>query len=164
MDEDFSQMKRTALAMGMSPLAHGHEAHGPASPAPRHTPCPGPAVAKEAVGTVARPLGCLRFLEYIQKSQASGKPDSAIRRAFQTLDKDKSSFIEWNEIEAPLLAGTHPWPQVPPCTAPSSTAAAPLMDEEAEAIIQAVSMDGDGRMDFEEFSELIKKEKIPKKE
>lgn len=35
----------------------------------------------------------------MQKFQASGQLDSAIRQAFQTLDKDKSGFIEWNEIK-----------------------------------------------------------------
>lgn len=41
----------------------------------------------------------LKFLEYMQKFQASGQLESAIRQAFQTLDKDKSGFIEWNEIK-----------------------------------------------------------------
>ena len=35
----------------------------------------------------------------MQKFQASGQLDSVICKAFQTLDKDQSSFIKWNEIK-----------------------------------------------------------------
>ncbi|XP_032451609.1 parvalbumin-like EF-hand-containing protein [Lynx canadensis] len=80
----------------------------------------------------------LKFLEYMQKFQASGQLESAIRQAFQTLDKDKSGFIEWNEIKYILSI------------APSSTPTAPLTDEEAEAMIQVADTDGDGRIDFED--------------
>ncbi|XP_039082144.1 parvalbumin-like EF-hand-containing protein isoform X3 [Hyaena hyaena] len=124
MDEDYSsQMKKMALAMGTSLSDKDIE----------------------LLPTDMRHHGSfnyLRFLEYMQKFQASGQLESAIRQAFQTLDKDKSGFIEWNEINGPT---------------------APLTDEEAEAVIQAADTDGDGRIDFEEFSELIKKEKLPKK-
>lgn len=41
----------------------------------------------------------LKFFEHMQKFQASGQLEGAIRQAFQTLDKDKSGFIEWNEIK-----------------------------------------------------------------
>lgn len=41
----------------------------------------------------------LRFFEHMQKFQATGQLEGAIRKAFQTLDKDKSGFIEWNEIK-----------------------------------------------------------------
>ncbi|XP_045839990.1 parvalbumin-like EF-hand-containing protein isoform X2 [Meles meles] len=133
MDEDFSsQMKKMALAMGTSLSDKDIE----------------------LLPTDMRHHGSfnyLKFLEYMQKFQASGQLDSAIRQAFQTLDKDKSGFIEWNEIKYILS------------TIPSSGPIAPLTDEEAEAVIQAADMDGDGRIDFEEFSELIKKEKVPKK-
>ncbi|XP_028023206.1 parvalbumin-like EF-hand-containing protein isoform X2 [Balaenoptera acutorostrata] len=124
MDEDFSsQMKKMAMAMGTSlsdkdidllPTDMRH--HGS--------------------------FNYIKFFEYMQKFQASGQQESVIRKTFQTLDKDKSGFIEWNEINGPTT---------------------PLTDEEAEAVIQAADTDGDGRIDFEEFSELIKKEKIAKK-
>ncbi|XP_057355530.1 parvalbumin-like EF-hand-containing protein [Manis pentadactyla] len=84
--------------------------------------------------------------------QASGKLDSATHRAFQTLDKDKSGFTEWSEVKDL------------PSTDPSSTAVTPLTDGKAEAVVQAANMDGVGRVDFEEFSELLEKEKIPRKE
>ncbi|XP_026908386.2 parvalbumin-like EF-hand-containing protein [Acinonyx jubatus] len=119
MDEDFSsQMKKMALAMGTSLSDKDIE----------------------LLPTDMRHHGSfnyLKFLEYMQKFQASGQLESAIRQAFQTLDKDKSGFIEWNEIKYILSI------------APSSTPTAPLTDEEAEAMIQAADTDGDGRIDFE---------------
>ncbi|XP_024409720.3 parvalbumin-like EF-hand-containing protein isoform X2 [Desmodus rotundus] len=133
MDEDFSsQVKKMALAMGTSLSDEDIE----------------------RLPTDMRRHGSfnyLRFFEYMRKFQASGQLEDAIRKAFQTLDKDKSGFIEWNEIKYVLSI------------VPSSGPAAPLTDEEAEAMIQAADSDEDGRIDFEEFSELIKKEKIPKK-
>ncbi|XP_033294935.2 parvalbumin-like EF-hand-containing protein isoform X2 [Orcinus orca] len=133
MDEDFSsQMKKMALAMGTSlsdkdidllPTDMRH--HGS--------------------------FNYIKFFEYMQKFPASGQQESVIRKAFQTLDKDKSGFIEWNEIRYILHI------------IPSSGPTTPLTDEEAEAVIQAADTDGDGRIDFEEFSELIKKENIAKK-
>ncbi|XP_047400508.1 parvalbumin-like EF-hand-containing protein isoform X2 [Sciurus carolinensis] len=106
---------------------------------------------KPVAGGHAGSFNYLRFFEYMRQFQASGQLESAIRKAFQTLDKDKSGFIEWNEIKYVLS------------TIPSGMPTAPLTDEEAEAMIQAADMDGDGRIDYEEFSELIKKEKIPRK-
>uniref|UniRef100_A0A7N5P4Y6 Parvalbumin n=1 Tax=Ailuropoda melanoleuca TaxID=9646 RepID=A0A7N5P4Y6_AILME len=133
MDEDFSsQMKKMALAMGTSLSDKDIE----------------------LLPTDMRHHGSFSYPqvpEHMQKFQASGQLDSAIRQAFQTLDKDKSGFIEWNEIKYILS------------TIPSSGPTAPLTDEEAEAVIQVADTDGDGRIDFEEFSELIKKEKMPKK-
>nr|XP_011718453.1 parvalbumin-like EF-hand-containing protein isoform X2 [Macaca nemestrina] len=124
MDEDFSQMKKMALAMGTSLSDKDIE----------------------LLPTDMRHHGSysyLKFFEHMRKFHASGQLDEAIREAFQALDKDRSGFIEWNEI--------------------NSGPTAPLTDEEAEAMIQAADTDGDGRIDYEEFSELIKKEKIPKK-
>uniref|UniRef100_A0A8C5VB56 Parvalbumin n=1 Tax=Microcebus murinus TaxID=30608 RepID=A0A8C5VB56_MICMU len=132
MDEDFSsQMKKMALAMGKSLSDKELEL---LSTDIRHH----------------RSFNYLKFFEYMWKFQASGQLESAIRKAFQTLDKDKSCFIEWNEIKYILS------------TIPSSVPAALLTDKEAE-MIQAADTDGDGRIDYEEFSKLIKKEKIPKK-
>ncbi|XP_023584896.1 parvalbumin-like EF-hand-containing protein [Trichechus manatus latirostris] len=93
----------------------------------------------------------LKFFKYMRRFQASGQLEAVIRKTFQMLDKDNSGFIEWNEIKYTLS------------TILSSVPATPLMDEEAEAMIQATDMDGDRRINFEEFSDLIKKEKIPKK-
>ncbi|KAH1182843.1 parvalbumin-like EF-hand-containing protein [Mauremys mutica] len=92
-----------------------------------------------------------KFFEYMQKFQTSSEQEEQVRKAFQLLDKDNSGFIEWNEIKYILS------------TVPSTMPAMPLSDEEAEAIIQAADTDGDGRIDFQEFSNLVTKEKIPKK-
>ncbi|KAK1330739.1 hypothetical protein QTO34_008677 [Cnephaeus nilssonii] len=145
MDEDFSsQMKKVALAMGTS-------------------------LSDKDIGllpTDVRHHGAfnyLKFFEHMQKFQASGQLEGAIRQAFQTLDKDKSGFIEWNEIKRP---GSDRSPPGPGTSCPPSPAVGPpprVTDEEAEAMIQAADTDGDGRIDFEEFSDLVKKEKIPKK-
>ncbi|XP_007482942.1 parvalbumin-like EF-hand-containing protein [Monodelphis domestica] len=133
MDEDFSsQVKKIGLAMGTSlsdkdidMLPSDMRHHGS--------------------------FNYSRFFEYMQKFQTSGQQEEIIRKSFQMLDKDKSGFIEWNEIKYILS------------TIPSTGPAAPLTDEEAEAMIQAADTDGDGRIDFEEFSDMIKKEKMPKK-
>ncbi|XP_028912818.1 parvalbumin-like EF-hand-containing protein [Ornithorhynchus anatinus] len=133
MDEDFSaQMKKMALAMGTNLSDKDIDL---LPPDVRHH------------GS----FNYGKFLEYMQRFQASGQQEEAIRRAFQLLDKDKSGFIEWNEIRY-LLS-----------TIPSGGPVAPLTDEEAEAVIQAADADGDGRIDFQEFSEMIRKEKLPKK-
>ncbi|XP_006034873.1 parvalbumin-like EF-hand-containing protein [Alligator sinensis] len=92
-----------------------------------------------------------KFFEYMQKFQTSGAREEHIRKAFQMLDKDNSGFIEWNEIKYILS------------TMPSNMPVMPLSDEEAEAVIQAADTDGDGRIDFQEFSDLVTKEKLPKK-
>ncbi|XP_049716098.1 LOW QUALITY PROTEIN: parvalbumin-like EF-hand-containing protein [Elephas maximus indicus] len=133
MDKDFSQMKKMALAMGMSLSEKDIE----------------------LLPTDMRYHGSfiyLKFFEYMRGFQTSGQLEAVIRKAFQTLDKDKSGFIEWKEIT--YILSIIPSSEVP-------TAA--LMDEEAEAVIQAADTDADGRINFEEFSDLIKKEKIPKK-
>ncbi|XP_058028616.1 parvalbumin-like EF-hand-containing protein [Ahaetulla prasina] len=93
----------------------------------------------------------IKFLEYMQQFLTSDERETQLRKAFKLLDKDDSGFIEWNEIKY-ILA-----------TVPSNMPIVPLSDEEAEAVIQAADADGDGRIDFQEFSDMITKEKIPKK-
>ncbi|XP_005668633.2 parvalbumin beta-like [Sus scrofa] len=80
----------------------------------------------------------------MQKFRASGQLESVIRKAFQTLDKDKSGFNEWNEIKYTLSA------------IPSAGSIAPLTDEEAEAVTQVADTDGDGRIDFEGGAALMR--------
>ncbi|KAM3859400.1 parvalbumin-like EF-hand-containing protein [Diretmus argenteus] len=92
-----------------------------------------------------------KFLEYMRRFKTSEEQEDAIRKAFQMLDKDGSGYIEWNEIKYILS------------TVPNSTPLAPLSDEDAEAIIQAVDTDGDGRIDFREFSDMVRLEKNPRK-
>lgn len=40
-----------------------------------------------------------RFLEYVRQFQTSEQREEAIKKAFMTLDKDGSGYIEWNEIK-----------------------------------------------------------------
>ncbi|XP_026207433.1 parvalbumin-like EF-hand-containing protein isoform X2 [Anabas testudineus] len=77
-----------------------------------------------------------RFLEHMQQFKTSEQREEAIKKAFMMLDKDGSGYIEWNEIKYILS------------TIPTAAPSAPLSDEEAEAMIQALDADGDGRIDF----------------
>ncbi|XP_006635229.1 parvalbumin-like EF-hand-containing protein [Lepisosteus oculatus] len=92
-----------------------------------------------------------KFFEYMQQFTTSEQQEESIKKAFKMLDKDNSGYIEWNEIKYILS------------TVPSSMPVMPLSDEEAEAMLQAADVDGDGRIDFREFSDLVKSEKKPKK-
>uniref|UniRef100_A0A672ZZI7 EF-hand domain-containing protein n=2 Tax=Sphaeramia orbicularis TaxID=375764 RepID=A0A672ZZI7_9TELE len=84
------------------------------------------------------------FLEYMRQFRTSEQKEEAIRKAFTTLDKDGSGYIEWNEIKYILSV------------VPSSGPAVPLSDEEAEAMIQEVDADGDGRIDYtDKFNRLF---------
>ncbi|XP_028286590.1 parvalbumin-like EF-hand-containing protein isoform X2 [Parambassis ranga] len=92
-----------------------------------------------------------RFLEYMKQFKTSEQQEEAIKKAFEMLDKDGSGYIEWNEIKYILSA------------VPTITPSAPLSDEEADAVIQAADTDGDGRIDYKEFSDMVKMEKRPRK-
>ncbi|XP_036936590.1 parvalbumin-like EF-hand-containing protein isoform X2 [Acanthopagrus latus] len=92
-----------------------------------------------------------RFLEYMRQFKTSEQREEAIKKAFRMLDKDGSGYIEWNEIKYIRS------------TVPTATPSAPLSDEEVEAMIQAVDTDGDGRIDYREFSDMLKMEKELKK-
>lgn len=92
-----------------------------------------------------------RFLEYMRQFKTSEQREAAIKKAFMMLDKDGSGYIEWNEIKYILS------------TIPTATPSAPLSDEEAEAMIQAGDADGDGRINFREFSDMMTMEKKPRK-
>ncbi|XP_036852883.2 parvalbumin-like EF-hand-containing protein [Manis javanica] len=60
-----------------------------------------------------------------------------------------SPLFSWARLPTCKVGGT------PPSTDPSSTAVTPLTDGKAEAVVQAANMDRVGRIDFEEFSELL---------
>ncbi|KAL2078385.1 hypothetical protein ACEWY4_026070 [Coilia grayii] len=92
-----------------------------------------------------------RFLEYMRQFKTSEEQEESIRSAFKMLDKDGSGYIEWNEIKYILSS------------VPNTVPLVPLSDEEAEALIQVADTDGDGRIDFKEFSDMVKMEKKPRK-
>ncbi|XP_071317866.1 parvalbumin-like EF-hand-containing protein [Trachinotus anak] len=92
-----------------------------------------------------------RFLEHMRQFKTSEQREEAMKKAFMMLDKDGSGYIEWNEIKYILS------------TVPTAAPSAPLSDEEAEAMIQAADTDGDGRIDYREFSDMVKMEKKPRK-
>lgn len=75
----------------------------PAQGRPSTTHCPAQPRAQLALLRpallVPGSFNYLKFFEYMRKFQASGQLESAIRKAFHTLDKDRSGFIEWNEIK-----------------------------------------------------------------
>ncbi|XP_031417011.1 parvalbumin-like EF-hand-containing protein [Clupea harengus] len=92
-----------------------------------------------------------RFLEYMRQFKTSEQQEESIRSTFKMLDKDGSGYIEWNEMKYILSS------------APNTVPLVPLSDEEAEALIQVADTDGDGRIDFKEFSDMVKMEKKPRK-
>ncbi|XP_020392877.1 parvalbumin-like EF-hand-containing protein [Rhincodon typus] len=100
---------------------------------------------------VRGPFNYHKFFEYMATFKSTEQFDETIRKAFETLDKDKSGYIEWNEIRYILS------------TIPTSVPLAPLSDEEADAMIQAADIDGDGRINYKEFEAMVKEEKMPRK-
>ncbi|XP_067914816.1 parvalbumin-like EF-hand-containing protein [Heterodontus francisci] len=97
------------------------------------------------------PFHYQKFFEYMANVKTSGKLDETIRKTFEMLDKDKSGYIEWNEIKYILS------------TIPTTGPLVPLSDEEADAMLQAADVDEDGRIDYKEFEAMIKEEKMPRK-
>nr|XP_046234172.1 parvalbumin-like EF-hand-containing protein [Scatophagus argus] len=91
-----------------------------------------------------------QLLEYMRQFKTSEQREEAIKKAFTMLDKDGSGYIEWNEKYILLIV-------------PTTTPSAPLSDEEAEAMIQAADTDGDGPINYREFSDMVKMEKKPRK-
>ncbi|XP_041072779.1 parvalbumin-like EF-hand-containing protein [Carcharodon carcharias] len=91
------------------------------------------------------------FFDYMEASKKSGQLDETIRKAFETLDKDKSGYIEWNELKYILS------------TIPTNVPIVPLSDEEADAMLQAADIDGDGRINYKEFEAMVKEDKMPRK-
>uniref|UniRef100_UPI00398E768C parvalbumin-like EF-hand-containing protein n=1 Tax=Pristiophorus japonicus TaxID=55135 RepID=UPI00398E768C len=97
------------------------------------------------------PFNYHKFFEYMETFKQQKQLDESIRNAFEMLDKDKSGYIEWNEMKYILS------------TIPTTVPLAPLSDEEADAMLQAADVDGDGRIDFKEFEAMVKEEKMPRK-
>ncbi|XP_008567071.1 PREDICTED: uncharacterized protein LOC103587401 [Galeopterus variegatus] len=99
------------VRQGHRAAAHGHEAPGYGSPQP------------------AQPssFNYVKFFEHVQSFQASAQLESVIRETYQTLDKDRRGFVEWNEIK------------YIPSAIPSS----------GPALIQVADTDGDRKIDYE---------------
>ncbi|XP_072882664.1 parvalbumin-like EF-hand-containing protein [Hemitrygon akajei] len=127
-----AQMKQVAQAMGSS-LTDRDIAHMPSELRLRG------------------PFNYHKFFEYMATFKKSEQQEEIIRKAFELLDRDKSGYIEWNEIKH-ILSIT-----------PSNVPVVPLSDEEADAMLQAADVDGDGRIDFKEFQAMIKEEKMQRK-
>ncbi|XP_062381535.1 parvalbumin-like EF-hand-containing protein [Sardina pilchardus] len=96
-----------------------------------------------------------RFLECMREFKTSEQQEDSIRSAFKMLDKDGSGYIEWNEMKY-ILSSV-------PNTVSNTVPLVPLTDEEAEALIHVADTDGDGRIDFKEFSDMVRMEKKPRK-
>uniref|UniRef100_A0A8D3AJU9 EF-hand domain-containing protein n=1 Tax=Scophthalmus maximus TaxID=52904 RepID=A0A8D3AJU9_SCOMX len=82
---------------------------------------------------------------HVRQFTTSERREEAVKKAF--------ALLEWNEIK-----------YEPDKKHPLSPAA-PLSDEQAEAMIQAADAHGDGRIDYREFSDMVKRteEKEPRK-
>ncbi|XP_046887754.1 parvalbumin-like EF-hand-containing protein isoform X2 [Hypomesus transpacificus] len=142
MVDDLShQVKKVALAMGASLSDHDLES------LPREMRLTGN-------------FNYSKFLEYMRQFKTSEQQEELTKKAFQKLDKDGSGYIEWNEINGVFFLDVCRYML---SVVPSSAPVLPLSDEVAEALIQTADTDGDGRINFEEFSDMVKQEEKPKK-
>eukprot|EP00884_Botryococcus_braunii_P005512 jgi/Botrbrau1/14962/Bobra.0018s0065.1 len=97
--------------------------------------------------------GTIAYDEFLAATihQCQLEKDDVMLRAFQSFDTDNSGYITTDELEAALKGQA------------GSTA------EEIKKILQEVDKDGDGRIDYEEFCAMMRKDaqeaakKIPAK-
>lgn len=87
--------------------------------------------------------GTLDFEEFVEMMKKKTSEDDAkddLREAFRIFDKDKSGFIDGKEI---VLV--------------TSTLGQALTDDELEAFIAEADLDGDGKLDYNEFVQMMTK-------
>jgi Ca2+-binding EF-hand superfamily protein len=80
------------------------------------------------------------FVEMMKKKTTEEDAKDDLREAFRIFDKDKSGFIDGKEI---VLV--------------TSTLGQALTDDELEAFIAEADLDGDGKLDYNEFVQMMTK-------
>ncbi|XP_004456442.1 parvalbumin alpha [Dasypus novemcinctus] len=85
--------------------------------------------------------GSFNHKKFIQMVGLKKKSPDDVKKAFHILDKDKSGFIEVDELRF-ILMGFSP-------------DARELTDQEVKTLLNAGDKDGDGKIGVEEFSVLV---------
>ncbi|CAN0212144.1 unnamed protein product [Lampetra fluviatilis] len=95
----------------------------------------------------------LNYRKLLECLSRIGEKEEDIRKVFLQLDKDNSGYIEWNELRrAPYVTAVI-----------TGELNKKLSDQETDQILQAIDSNQDGRIDFDEFSALVKEGAAMKK-
>ncbi|XP_078450947.1 parvalbumin-like EF-hand-containing protein [Lampetra fluviatilis] len=92
----------------------------------------------------------LNYRKLLECLSRIGEKEEDIRKVFLQLDKDNSGYIEWNELRYVTAVITGELNKK-------------LSDQETDQILQAIDSNQDGRIDFDEFSALVKEGAAMKK-
>nr|XP_032836678.1 parvalbumin, muscle-like [Petromyzon marinus] len=92
----------------------------------------------------------LNYRKLLECLSRIGEKEEDIRKVFLKLDKDNSGYIEWNELRYVTAVITGELNKK-------------LSDLETDQILQVIDSNQDGRIDFDEFSALVKEGAAMKK-